>query len=243
MCRLRSPPRKKIKERARAGSTRVARRKPLLAPFYPPAVQLIGPLQCASQKPGICKSHCNPTFSASSIRQQPQIPCLLLQLSSVQGQVTKQVDTHLLFAISSLVIFIHNNQESLNTTAFTNLCRIQDTGRRLSHSNSQSQAQSQQSSLAKLVMSTQVAASSPSSSSSPKSNPQNGEPASSLNPVIHGPDGLLPPPSAPPVLAHAFKSLSEFDGVASLRERHPQPAYDSPYARSISSTAPGSPRM
>ncbi|KAK3387683.1 histidine phosphatase superfamily [Podospora didyma] len=47
-------------------------------------------------------------------------------------------------------------------------------------------------------------------------------------------DGLLPP-AAGPALAHALRSLNDFDPA--------KRTYDSPYSRSICSTAPGSPRI
>lgn len=55
---------------------------------------------------------------------------------------------------------------------------------------------------------------------------------------------LHPTPVGPPtVIAHALKSLSNLD--VALRDKPGPPLYDSssPYARSLSSTAPGSPRM
>ncbi|KLU89698.1 6-phosphofructo-2-kinase 1 [Magnaporthiopsis poae ATCC 64411] len=55
---------------------------------------------------------------------------------------------------------------------------------------------------------------------------------------------LHPTPVGPPtVIAHALKSLSNFD--VALRDKPRPPLYDSssPYARSLSSTAPGSPRI
>ncbi|KAH8888226.1 hypothetical protein GQ53DRAFT_749158 [Thozetella sp. PMI_491] len=51
------------------------------------------------------------------------------------------------------------------------------------------------------------------------------------------------PNSVAPTLAHALKSLNEFDTGVASRDRALQPTYDSPYTRSIPSTAPGSPRM
>lgn len=59
---------------------------------------------------------------------------------------------------------------------------------------------------------------------------------------------LVPPPSAPPSLVSAVKSInSAQDPLATLRERPLAAAlaenFDSPYARSAMSTAPGSPRM
>lgn len=61
----------------------------------------------------------------------------------------------------------------------------------------------------------------------------------------HGPDdkvhyGALPPPGAP-ALTNALKTLTTVDSVTSNPQ--PRPNYDSPYSRSISSTAPASPRM
>ncbi|KAK1750004.1 6-phosphofructo-2-kinase-domain-containing protein [Echria macrotheca] len=50
---------------------------------------------------------------------------------------------------------------------------------------------------------------------------------------------LLPPPSSHPALAHALNSLNLNSGHG----KGPGIAYDSPYSRSIPSTAPGSPRL
>lgn len=60
--------------------------------------------------------------------------------------------------------------------------------------------------------------------------------------------GLVPPPSAPPALVSAVKNMNVgADPLQTLRDR-PAAAvlaqtFDSPYARSVTSTAPGSPRM
>lgn len=66
--------------------------------------------------------------------------------------------------------------------------------------------------------------------------PTNGHPAS-----------LVPPPSAPPALVHAVNNIKDaHDPVTTLREKPvavPKETFDSPYARSANSTAPGSPRM
>ncbi|GAB1312984.1 6-phosphofructo-2-kinase [Madurella fahalii] len=53
--------------------------------------------------------------------------------------------------------------------------------------------------------------------------------------------GLLPPPGAP-YWTSALKSLKDF-GPLSRSDKDSFPHYDSPYSRSISSTAPGSPRI
>ncbi|KAK0706825.1 6-phosphofructo-2-kinase-domain-containing protein [Lasiosphaeria miniovina] len=55
-------------------------------------------------------------------------------------------------------------------------------------------------------------------------------------------DDLLPPP-ATPALAHALRSLHELDVNGQALDRPATTAYDSPYSRSIASTAPGSPRI
>jgi 6-phosphofructo-2-kinase len=52
--------------------------------------------------------------------------------------------------------------------------------------------------------------------------------------------GALPPPGAP-ALTNALKTLTTVDSVTSNPQTRPN--YDSPYSRSISSTAPASPRM
>ena len=54
--------------------------------------------------------------------------------------------------------------------------------------------------------------------------------------------GALPPPGAP-ALAKALKTLTSPGSVTSHPRTHTGPQYDSPYSRSISSTAPASPRM
>lgn len=60
--------------------------------------------------------------------------------------------------------------------------------------------------------------------------------------------GLVPPPSAPPALVSAVKNMHvNPDPLQAIRDR-PAAAvlaqtFDSPYARSVTSTAPGSPRM
>lgn len=86
-------------------------------------------------------------------------------------------------------------------------------------------------------MSSHLATSSVSSSPSISSNGD--QPSLAVRP----PDGPLPPPAMPPphaTLTHALKSLDGLEHSASLLTR---PTYDSPYSRSISSTAPGSPRI
>jgi 6-phosphofructo-2-kinase len=60
---------------------------------------------------------------------------------------------------------------------------------------------------------------------------------SSENGHVHGP---LPPPGAP-ALTKALNTLKADDSVPPRLPNGPQ--YDSPYSRSISSTAPTSPRM
>lgn len=58
---------------------------------------------------------------------------------------------------------------------------------------------------------------------------------------------LVPPPSAPPALVHAINDMKDTrDPLVTLREKPvaiPKETFDSPYARSANSTAPGSPRM
>ncbi|KAK0635054.1 histidine phosphatase superfamily [Bombardia bombarda] len=83
-------------------------------------------------------------------------------------------------------------------------------------------------------MTSQLLASSRTEPSSPTISSNSGKP----NPVAHH-DGFLPPPAAP--LAHALNSLN-LDAM-SAGDRLYSVAYDSPYARSIPSTAPGSPRI
>lgn len=56
-------------------------------------------------------------------------------------------------------------------------------------------------------------------------------------PAVHEP---LPAPGAPPWVSYTMKKL---DSLAARPDRAGMPHYDSPYSRSISSTAPGSPRM
>ncbi|TPX11009.1 uncharacterized protein E0L32_008046 [Thyridium curvatum] len=98
--------------------------------------------------------------------------------------------------------------------------------------------QAQQSSLAKRVMSSKL----PGSSSPPLSSQVHGD--KPLPPLHNGHDALLPPPAVPAALAHAVRSLDTFDQHrALLSDKVPPPVYDSPYARSNTSTAPGSPRI
>jgi hypothetical protein len=98
--------------------------------------------------------------------------------------------------------------------------------------------QAQASDLAKLVMSNHLAASSANTStaSSPSILPN----ADKSNIAVRHPEGMLPPPAVAPngVISHALKSLHEFDAI-----KRDRAAYDSPYALSNASTAPGSPRM
>ena len=56
-------------------------------------------------------------------------------------------------------------------------------------------------------------------------------------------DVLLPPPAPQPSLAHALRSLNDLNGGIRPFTGPPSLTYDSPYSRSIPSTAPGSPRM
>lgn len=62
----------------------------------------------------------------------------------------------------------------------------------------------------------------------------------------HSP-ALAPPPSAPPTLVNAVQTINDArDPLNTLREKPvavPKETFDSPYARSANSTAPGSPRM
>lgn len=98
-------------------------------------------------------------------------------------------------------------------------------------------------SLAKQAM-TQVAASrnQPSQSQNP---PNQSNEDGRERPTNGNSSGLVPPPSAPPALVSAVKSMDSTQSpLATLREK---PAatetFDSPYARSTTSTAPGSPRL
>lgn len=95
------------------------------------------------------------------------------------------------------------------------------------------------SSLFKQVMRSQAAAAAHhSSSQSPPRQPR--ENARQQD----SPNGLIPPPSAPPALASALKGLNGVpDPLLTLREKPREQSFDSPYARSANSTAPGSPRM
>lgn len=61
--------------------------------------------------------------------------------------------------------------------------------------------------------------------------------------VRHGHDGAAMPPPTAPALAHALRTLNNFDHTMALRDRSVGPRYDSAYSRSNASTAPGSPRM
>lgn len=97
--------------------------------------------------------------------------------------------------------------------------------------------------LAKQVMSTQAAADQ--QHTSPSQNPPQQYTEDARNDAVKGRDpGLLPPPSAPPSLVNAVKSMTAtHDPLAVLRERPREKSFDSPYARSTTSTAPGSPRL
>ena len=96
----------------------------------------------------------------------------------------------------------------------------------------------------KLAMKSQLIASSSTTppSASPIAIPQGqGEKSQHLSVRSH--DGHANT-SAPSTLSHALKSLNDFDATMLAMKDRPQPvAYDSPYSRSIPSTAPGSPRM
>ena len=94
------------------------------------------------------------------------------------------------------------------------------------------------SSLAKLVMSSHLAGSPTSTSPEIPSNDKLVPPL-----VRRDGQGVSMPPPAAPALAHALRSLGSFDHTVAFRDRLPGPVYDSPYARSTASTAPGSPRM
>ena len=52
-----------------------------------------------------------------------------------------------------------------------------------------------------------------------------------------------PVPSAPQWISHALKTLDNYASLTSRPEGTARVQYDSPYSRSRSSTAPGSPRM
>ena len=97
-------------------------------------------------------------------------------------------------------------------------------------------------SLRKLAMSHLMgAALSANVTSSPKIHAANGDGRNdSSNEKAQPQYGALPPPGAP-ALASALKTLTSMGSVTS----HPRTGvqYDSPYSRSISSTAPASPRM
>ncbi|KAK7746931.1 6-phosphofructo-2-kinase [Cytospora paraplurivora] len=55
---------------------------------------------------------------------------------------------------------------------------------------------------------------------------------------------LVPPPSAPPSLVNAVRNMTAtHDPLMALRDKPREKSFDSPYARSASSTAPGSPRF
>ncbi|TLD33571.1 hypothetical protein PspLS_01484 [Pyricularia sp. CBS 133598] len=128
-----------------------------------------------------------------------------------------------------------------------------------SSSDQDGRKQAQQSSLAKLAMSKKITATpnvippTPPATAPAVAPP----PPTSVAPSETDGDALKPPsPSStsprpaqkpdnshlpPPAIAHALKSINAFDHAA-LRDK-PVPQYDSPYTRSISSTAPGSPRI
>lgn len=87
-----------------------------------------------------------------------------------------------------------------------------------------------------------------SSQSSPRQPKENARQQDGPNGVPHGPSvgdpGLVPPPSAPPSLVNALKGINgPPDPLVTLREKPREHSFDSPYARSANSTAPGSPRM
>lgn len=94
--------------------------------------------------------------------------------------------------------------------------------------------------LAKQVMSTQAAEAHQHTTSSQIPPQQSTEDA--RHDAIEGRDHA--PPSAPPSLLSAVKSMTAtHDPLATLRERPREKSFDSPYARSAASTAPGSPRL
>lgn len=111
--------------------------------------------------------------------------------------------------------------------------------------------QPKEASLAKQVMSSAAAARQQSSplqtpSSTPAKEDDRKPESSGATP------GLGPPPSAPPTLVNAIKNMNNTEGpdpLTTLREKPQALAsvlggnFDSPYARSATSTAPGSPRM
>ncbi|KUI67339.1 6-phosphofructo-2-kinase 1 [Cytospora mali] len=94
-------------------------------------------------------------------------------------------------------------------------------------------------------MSNQAAAVLQLNSSSQNPPPQQSREEDARNDAVKGRDsGLIPPPSAPPSLVNAVKSMTAtHDPLSTLRERPREKSFDSPYARSTTSTAPGSPRF
>lgn len=102
------------------------------------------------------------------------------------------------------------------------------------------------SSLFKQVMRSQAAAAhhTSSSQSPPRQPKENARQQNGPNGLTVGDPGLLPPPSAPPTLVSALKGINGApDPLVTLREKPREHSFDSPYARSANSTAPGSPRM
>lgn len=102
------------------------------------------------------------------------------------------------------------------------------------------------SSLFKQVMRSQAAAAhhTSSSQSPPRQPKENARHQHGPNGLTVGDPGLLPPPSAPPSLVSALKGINGApDPLVTLREKPREHSFDSPYARSANSTAPGSPRM
>lgn len=97
--------------------------------------------------------------------------------------------------------------------------------------------------LAKQVMSTQAAADYSQPSSSQSSPQQSAEDVRSDTAKWRD-STLVPPPSAPPSLVNAVRNMTAtHDPLMALRDKPREKSFDSPYARSASSTAPGSPRL
>lgn len=83
-----------------------------------------------------------------------------------------------------------------------------------------------------------------SSQSPPRQPKENARQQDAPNGLSVGDPGLIPPPSAPPLLVNALKGINGVpDPLVTLREKPREHSFDSPYARSANSTAPGSPRM
>ncbi|KAK3315300.1 6-phosphofructo-2-kinase-domain-containing protein [Apodospora peruviana] len=90
-------------------------------------------------------------------------------------------------------------------------------------------------------MTSHLLAASTTAPSSPTITSNAGSNAGKQSPNGRHDGGFLPPPAAP--LVHALKSLHDLDPHTGPLDRPHVPAYDSPYSRSIPSTAPGSPRI